>query len=154
MFHNTLKKIENINHCSPDLSITDAWIKRWVIKTIQRKESLEKIENNTLRILDSNNPEDKEVINNAPGIDEYINKDSQDNFQRLLRLLEYSKIDYEIKTVQKEAVWKNIITEDSKWAYPRELDYMKKMRNLYKALQAIAPLLPNSSAITAKIKSL
>ena len=60
------------------------------------KESLEKIENNTLRILDSNNPEDKEVINNAPGIDEYINKDSQDNFQRLLKLLEYSKIDYEI----------------------------------------------------------
>ena len=40
------------------------------------KESLEKIENNTLRILDSNNPEDKVVINNAPGIDEYINKDS------------------------------------------------------------------------------
>ena len=60
------------------------------------KESLEKIENNTLRILDSNNPEDKEVINNAPGIDEYINKDSQDNFQRLLKLLEYSKIEYEI----------------------------------------------------------
>lgn len=44
----------------------------------------------------------------------------------------FSKIDYEIKTVQKEAVWKNIITEDSKWAYPRELDYMKKMRSLYK----------------------
>ena len=60
------------------------------------KESLEKIENNTLRILDSNNTEDKDVINNAPGIDEYINKDSQDNFQRLLNLLEYSKIDYEI----------------------------------------------------------
>lgn len=44
----------------------------------------------------------------------------------------FSKIDYELKTVQKEAVWKNIITEDSKWAYPRELDYMKKMRSLYK----------------------
>ena len=44
----------------------------------------------------------------------------------------FSKIDYEIKTVQKEAVWKNILTEDSKWAYPRELDYMKKMRSLYK----------------------
>ena len=44
----------------------------------------------------------------------------------------FSKIDYEVKTVQKEAVWKNIITEDSKWAYPREHDYMKKMRNLYK----------------------
>ena len=38
-----LKKIENFNHCSSDLSIADAWIKRWVIKRIQRKESLEKI---------------------------------------------------------------------------------------------------------------
>ena len=60
------------------------------------KESLEKIENNTLRILDSNNTEDKEVINNAPGIDEYINKDSQENFQSLLNLLDNSKINYEI----------------------------------------------------------
>ncbi len=38
-----LKKIEHFNHCSSDLSIADAWIKRWVIKRIQRKESLEKI---------------------------------------------------------------------------------------------------------------
>ncbi len=38
-----LKKIENFNHCSSNLSITDAWMRRWVIKRIQRKESLEKI---------------------------------------------------------------------------------------------------------------
>ena len=38
-----LKKIENFNHCSSELSITDAWIKRWVVKRIQRKESLDKI---------------------------------------------------------------------------------------------------------------
>tara|TARA_B100000941_G_C28209946_1_gene401209 strand:- start:365 stop:607 length:243 start_codon:yes stop_codon:yes gene_type:complete len=40
-----LKKIENFNHCSSELSITDAWIKRWVVKRIQRKESLDKIAN-------------------------------------------------------------------------------------------------------------
>ena len=60
------------------------------------KESLEKIENNTLRILDSNNSEDKEIINNAPTINEYINSDSKENFDSLLRLLDNSQINYEI----------------------------------------------------------
>ena len=60
------------------------------------KESLEKIQNNTLRILDSNNSEDKEIINNAPTINEYINSDSKENFESLLRLLDNSQINYEI----------------------------------------------------------
>ena len=42
-------------------------------------ESLEKIENNTLRILDSNNSEDREIVNNAPTINEYINNVSKEN---------------------------------------------------------------------------
>ena len=60
------------------------------------KESLEKIENNTLRILDSNNSEDKEIIDNAPTINEYINNDSKKDFESLLRLLDNSQINYEI----------------------------------------------------------
>ena len=60
------------------------------------KESLEKIENNTLRILDSNNSEDKEIIDNAPTINEYINSNSKENFESLLRLLDNSEINYEI----------------------------------------------------------
>ena len=60
------------------------------------KESLEKIENNTLRILDSNNPEDREIINNSPTINEYINSNSKENFDSLLRLLDKSQINYEI----------------------------------------------------------
>ena len=59
-------------------------------------ESLEKIDNNTLRILDSNNSEDKEIINNAPKINEYINNSSKESFESLLNLLENSQIDYEI----------------------------------------------------------
>ena len=60
------------------------------------KESLEKIENNTLRILDSNNSEDREIISNAPTINEYINTHSKENFESLLRLLDKSQINYEI----------------------------------------------------------
>ena len=59
-------------------------------------ESLEKIENNTLRILDSNNSEDREIISNAPTINEYINTHSKENFESLLRLLDNSQIIYEI----------------------------------------------------------
>ena len=59
-------------------------------------ESLEKIENNTLRILDSNNSEDSEIISNAPTINEYINTHSKENFESLLRLLDNSQINYEI----------------------------------------------------------
>ena len=60
------------------------------------KESLEKIENNTLRILDSNNSEDREIISNAPTINEYINTHSKENFESLLRLLDNSQINYQI----------------------------------------------------------
>ena len=59
-------------------------------------ESLEKIENNTLRILDSNNSEDSEIISKAPTINEYINTHSKENFESLLRLLDNSQINYEI----------------------------------------------------------
>ena len=59
-------------------------------------ESLEKIENNTLRILDSNNSEDREIISNAPTINEYINTHSKENFESLLILLDNSQINYEI----------------------------------------------------------
>ena len=59
-------------------------------------ESLEKIEKNTLRILDSNKSEDREIISNAPTINEYINTHSKENFESLLRLLDNSQINYEI----------------------------------------------------------
>ena len=61
------------------------------------KESLEKLENNTLRILDSNNQEDADVINKAPKINDFINKDSKDKFDSLLEILNQASIQYEIE---------------------------------------------------------
>ena len=48
-----LKKVENFNHCSSDLSITDAWFKRWVTKRIQRKETLDKLANINYKTISS-----------------------------------------------------------------------------------------------------
>ena len=60
------------------------------------KDSIDKLENNTLRILDSNIPEDFEVISKAPNISEYINKESKNKFAKLLDILSSSNIKYQI----------------------------------------------------------
>ena len=58
------------------------------------KESVEKLENNTLRILDSNNHDDLDVINNAPKISNFINEDSKKHFSSLLDVLNTANIQY------------------------------------------------------------
>ena len=60
------------------------------------QDSIDKLENNTLRILDSNNPDDSEVIKNAPNISEYINDNSKNNFDSLLEILSNADIEYQI----------------------------------------------------------
>ena len=47
-----------------------------------------------LRILDSK--EDKEIIEEAPKIENYLNEDSKKNFQKILKFLENKKIDFEV----------------------------------------------------------
>ena len=44
----------------------------------------------------------------------------------------FCKVDYELKEIQKEAVWGDILVEGSKWAFPRHNSFMKQMRNIYK----------------------
>jgi len=61
-------------------------------------ESLEKLNNNTLRILDSNNKTDFDVIRDAPEILEYINEDSILKFNLLKSLLNKNKIAYRENT--------------------------------------------------------
>ena len=61
-------------------------------------ESLEKLDNNTLRILDSNNKTDFDVIRDAPEILEYINEDSILKFNLLKSLLNKNKIAYRENT--------------------------------------------------------
>jgi histidyl-tRNA synthetase len=60
------------------------------------EESVEKLENNTLRILDSNNLDDANVVKNAPKINDFINSDSKKHFSKLLDHLKIADIGYEI----------------------------------------------------------
>ena len=58
------------------------------------EDSRDKLENNTLRILDSNNPEDREVINKAPSILGYLNEDSTNNYLQIKKELDSLGIQY------------------------------------------------------------
>tara|TARA_Y100000385_G_scaffold62057_3_gene60874 strand:- start:539 stop:1714 length:1176 start_codon:yes stop_codon:yes gene_type:complete len=61
-------------------------------------ESREKLSNNTLRILDSNNPADLPVINDAPEITEFINTASMDKYENLKKLLTNNQIKFKENT--------------------------------------------------------
>ena len=58
------------------------------------EDSRGKLENNTLRVLDSNNPEDREVINKAPSILGFLNDDSTNNYLQIKKELDSLGIQY------------------------------------------------------------
>ena len=41
-------------------------------------------------------------------------------------------VEYDLENVQKEAIWKSVIQEDSQWAFPREASFKRKMREVRK----------------------
>ena len=58
------------------------------------KESKEKLENNTLLILDSNVEADMNIIKKAPNIYDFLSEESIKNFDKLLHLLDAKNIQY------------------------------------------------------------
>ena len=46
----------------------------------------------------------------------------------------FSKVDYTLSPVQKEAVWKDIIVENSMWCFPSERDFKRKLRSLHSSV--------------------
>ena len=44
----------------------------------------------------------------------------------------FARIECDIKQVQKEVVWKDIITADSRWAFPKKISYKSQLSKVYK----------------------
>ena len=42
----------------------------------------------------------------------------------------FAKIDYDLAKIPPSAVWKDILVEDSRWAYPKESSYKKQLKNM------------------------
>ena len=86
---NTIGSLQDRRNYSKDL------VKYFKINKDQlSNESREKIELNTLRILDSNNSKDKLVIDDAPEILQYINSESNAKYEDLKKLLKENSISF------------------------------------------------------------
>ena len=44
----------------------------------------------------------------------------------------FGKVDYDIKPIQKEAVWPGVLNEDTMWCFPKEESYKKRVRAVFK----------------------
>ena len=60
------------------------------------EESKRRLDKNPLRILDSKDPEDKQIILNSPKIYDYLDNESKDFFEKLIAGLKDLKIKYKI----------------------------------------------------------
>lgn len=60
------------------------------------EESLKRLEINPLRILDSKDPSDKEILQNAPSIHQFLNNESREHFEKVKELLDDLSIPYSI----------------------------------------------------------
>ncbi len=60
------------------------------------EDSLRRLESNPLRILDSKNNSMKDVIDNAPQLSEYLDRDSKAHINSLCSLLDHAEIGYTI----------------------------------------------------------
>lgn len=61
------------------------------------EDSKRRLVSNPLRILDSKVPDMQKLIEQSPKIQDYLAKETQDNFQQLLAILDQLKIPYRVK---------------------------------------------------------
>ena len=59
-------------------------------------ESIKRLSENPLRILDSKNEVDKKIVVNAPSVLDYLNEDSKERFEKVCEGLNALKINYQI----------------------------------------------------------
>ena len=62
------------------------------------EDSQRRLEANVLRILDSKNPNTQLILEKAPLLEDFIDQESQDEFEKLLSILDASKINYKLNT--------------------------------------------------------
>lgn len=60
------------------------------------EDSQERLHKNPLRVLDSKDKKDQEIVKNAPSVLEYLDENSKKNFEEVQEMLEMLDISYEI----------------------------------------------------------
>lgn len=84
--------------CTKSRALYQQKLKEYFINysTSLSEDSLKRIENNPLRILDSKSPKDIEIVANAPTIDSCYTYESKMYFEQVLAYLELLKVQYQI----------------------------------------------------------
>jgi len=72
------------------------------------------------------------VAPNWSGHVDFLNHEVKDKKGKSKTKSLFSKVDYELSTVQKSSVWEEVIEKDHKWCFPRQASYKQKIRELYK----------------------
>ncbi|MCW8856988.1 MAG: histidine--tRNA ligase [Kangiella sp.] len=68
------------------------------IKAELDEDSQRRLETNPLRILDSKNPEVQKLVKDAPKLNEHLDEESEQHFERLCQILDTNNIPYTINT--------------------------------------------------------
>ncbi len=68
------------------------------VKSQLDEDSIRRLEQNPLRILDSKNPEMKAIVEAAPVMIDFLDEESSDHFQRLRDLLDAAGVTYTVNT--------------------------------------------------------
>ncbi len=72
------------------------------------------------------------IAPNWSGHVDFLNHEVKDKKGKLKNKSLFSKVEYEMFPVQKSAVWEGVISDDSKWCYPRQVSYKKRLREMVK----------------------
>jgi hypothetical protein len=67
------------------------------------------------------------ISTNFGGQNDFINLTSKKGEKSL-----YTKVAYDVKPVQREAYWEDVVTKESMWAFPKEWSAKKALRNVKK----------------------
>jgi len=62
---------------------------------------------------------------------DFLYGEIKDKKNKLKRKALFARIDYVLAPVQKDAVWKDIIVQDSMWCYPNKVDFKRKLRQIF-----------------------
>ena len=62
------------------------------------EDSKERLHKNPLRVLDSKDKKDKEIVKDAPSVLEYLDEESKAHFDTVKEMLDYLEVPYEIDT--------------------------------------------------------
>lgn len=90
--------INSIGNCETRQNYREA-LKAFLLPHLKvlSSDSQERFESNPLRILDSKNETDKEIVANAPSILDFLDRKSQEHFESVCKHLDFLRISYKIE---------------------------------------------------------